>query len=206
MIELIIIEDDKALREGLAHLLHGVEGIRCQHTFADCESALEQVEQILPDVILLDLELGDKMPGIAGASQFKKLLPEIDILILTVHDEDQYVFSALRAGATGYLLKSASPEEIIASIREVQGGGAPMSMQIARMVIQSFKERPHLPKLTERQQEILDRLCEGKSYQAIAQELFVTKYTVKFHIKHIYEALHVHSKAEAMRLVMGKPQ
>jgi len=204
MTEIVIIEDDASFREGLAQLLQSAPGLRCRETFSSCEEALVKLGQILPDVVLLDLELGENMPGVEGAARIKQLLPDVDILILTVHDEDQYVFAALRAGAAGYLLKSDSPDEIIASIREAQNGGAPMSMQIARMVVHSFKERPLLPSLTERQREILKRLCEGKSYQAIAQELFITKYTVKFHIKHIYEAMHVHSKTEALRMVLGK--
>ena len=204
MTEIILIEDDASYREGLAQFLDGAPGFRCRAAFSSCEEALTRLEEIMPDVVLLDLELGEGMPGIVGAAKIKQRLPEVDILILTVHDEDQYVFAALRAGATGYLLKSDSPDEIVASIREVQNGGAPMSMQIARMVVQSFKDRPLLPELTDRQREILKQLCEGKSYQAIAQELFITKYTVKFHIKHIYKALHVHSKTEAMRLVLGQ--
>lgn len=204
MTDLVIIEDDTTYRNGLANLLDRVAGCCCRETFADCESALPQIERLLPDVVLLDIELGEKMSGIEGAARIKQILPDTDILILTVHDEDEYVFSALRAGATGYVLKSASPEEIVAAIHEVRNGGAPMSMQIARMVVNSFNDRPLLPALSDRQRDILNRLCEGKSYQAIAQELFITKYTVKFHIKHIYQAMHVHSKSEAIRRVLGK--
>ncbi len=204
MTDIVIIEDDESFREGLAHFLGNVPGLRCQETFASCEEALAKLGQIIPDVVLIDLELGEGMPGTEGTARIKQLFPETDILVLTVHDEDQYVFSALRAGATGYLLKSACPDEIVDSIREVQNGGAPMSMQIARMVVRSFNDRPMVPRLTDRQQEILNRLCEGKSYQAIAQELFITRDTVKFHIKHIYSILHVHNKAEAMRFVLGQ--
>jgi DNA-binding NarL/FixJ family response regulator len=139
-----------------------------------------------------------RMSGIAGVRKIKTRLQEIDIIMLTIYEDNALIFDSLRAGACGYLLKHTSPEELLASIKEVVAGGAPMSTKIARLVVGSFQNIDDGPQLTGRQKEILQKLREGKSYRTIGEELFISENTVKCHIKKIYELLHVHTQAEAI--------
>ncbi len=196
MITVAIVEDDTDIRESLALLINGTPGFNCISTYCDGETALDGIVDDPPDVVLMDLGLPG-MSGIEGIRLLKEQLDEISLLVLTVHDESKLVFEALCAGACGYLLKETPPAKLLEAIRETHDGGAPMSTQIARMVVGSFRTNPHAA-LTQRETEVLEQLCKGKSYKMIADTLFISEETVRRHIKHIYKKLQVGSKSEAV--------
>lgn len=198
MINVAIVEDKRDIREGLEIILNHAEEFRCAATFTDAESAVEQIPVIKPDVILMDIGL-PKMNGIECVKILKDKLPDLDIIMLTVHADDESVFQSLSAGACGYLMKNTFPSKLLSAIREARSGGAPMSSQIARLVVNSFNNFSNpQPSLTKREQEVLNLLCEGKSYNMIAAALFVTRDTVRYHLKNIYQKLQVNSKSEAV--------
>jgi len=196
MIAVTIVEDDGDLRENLADLLDHAGGFLCVSAYADCETALAGLDDDAPDVVLMDIGLPG-MSGIEGIREIKKTWPAQNVIVLTIHDDDDLVFQALCAGAGGYLVKGMPPEKLLAAIREAQEGGAPMSTHIASMVVRSFQIENHSP-LTRRETEILTQLCKGKSYKMIADALFISQDTVRSHIRHIYQKLHVRSKSEAV--------
>jgi DNA-binding NarL/FixJ family response regulator len=196
-IHVVIVEDDKTIREGYAFLIGNTPGYKVVSTYSSSEDALKKIGQDNPDVILLDVEL----PGISGIDalpKLTKLVPDAKILILTVYEQEQLIFRALSSGASGYLTKNTPPEKIVAAIKEVMEGGGPMSAHIARMVISSFKKNEFSP-LTRRETEILEQIATGKSRKRIADELYIDMETVKSHIKNIYSKLNVHSKADAIK-------
>lgn len=196
-IRVAIIEDDETIREGYAYLIGHTEGYKIAGTYASFEEAARKITNDDPDVMLLDIEL----PGISGVEaipKLKKLLPETHILILTVYEQEALIFKALGNGAAGYLTKNTPHDKIVAAIHEVMEGGGPMSANIARMVISSFKRNESTP-LTRRETEILEQIATGKSRKRIAEELFIDLETVKSHIKNIYHKLNVHSKADAIK-------
>jgi DNA-binding NarL/FixJ family response regulator len=197
MIQVAIIEDDQDIRETLSLLIDGTPGFVCSQSYNDCESALADLPKDLPDVVLMDINLPG-MSGIEGTRYLKNRFPDLDILMLTIQVDDDSVFESICSGATGYLLKDTSPDALISAIEEVKQGGAPMSTQVARKVVLSFKRTEENP-LTTREQEILKKLCDGQNYKAIAEELFVSGHTVRSHIKNIYRKLHVTSRAEAVK-------
>ncbi|MBE2288824.1 MAG: response regulator transcription factor [Chitinophagaceae bacterium] len=196
-IKVAIIEDDETIREGYAFLIGNTAGYKICGTYPSYEDAAKHIAQDDPDVILLDVEL----PGISGIDalpKLKKVLPDTHILILTVYEQELLIFRALGNGAAGYLTKNTPPEKIVSAIHEVMEGGGPMSANIARMVISSFKRNDASP-LTRRETEILEQIATGKSRKRIADELFIDLETVKSHIKNIYHKLDVHSKADAIK-------
>lgn len=196
MISVVIVEDDSEIRESLELLINGTPDYECLKSFEDAETALKWLNEEIPDVVLMDIGL----PGISGIEAIKRIkqkYPSLDVLVLSIHENDEYVFDALCAGATGYLTKDTPPNKIMDGIKEVYEGGAPMSSQIARMVIGSFKIKPS-PELTKRETEVLTDLCNGSSYKMIADNLFISEETVRKHIKNIYRKLEVHSKSEAV--------
>ncbi len=196
-IRVVIIEDDETIREGYAFLIGNTSGCNVVGTYASFEEASRKIEDVAPDVILLDVEL----PGISGIDaipKLKKQVQEAYILILTVYEHELMIFRALGNGASGYLTKNTPPEKIVAAIKEVVEGGGPMSAHIARMVISSFKRNESTP-LTRRETEILEQIATGKSRKRIAEELYIDLETVKSHIKNIYFKLDVHSKADAIK-------
>jgi DNA-binding NarL/FixJ family response regulator len=195
-----IVEDDRDTREHLATLLNGTATLRCLHTYATGEKALAGIPREPPSVALVDINL----PGISGiecVARLKALVPGLPVLILTMYEENDLIFDALRAGANGYLLKSMPPEELIQALGDAQAGGAPMSMQIARKVVQYFHQpRPsgqELSGLSPREYEVLALLAKGRFYKEIASELGITLGTVRTHQQRIYEKLHVQSRTEA---------
>lgn len=196
-IEVSLIEDDADIRQGLKLLLKGAPGFSCVAAYSDCETALREIVEDPPDVLLMDIQLPG-MSGIEGVRRLKKLLPELDVIMLTIHDDDKRVFESLCAGACGYLVKTTPPAKILESIKEVRNGGAPMSANIARLVIQSFQRSVADNALTARELEILSQLCRGKSYKMIAAALHVSKGTVHSHLKKIYKKLEVSSMTEAV--------
>ncbi|MEO5571452.1 MAG: response regulator transcription factor [Bacteroidia bacterium] len=203
MITVVLVEDNNDLREGLKIILNEhKDEFNCLATFADGESAAKKIPELKPEVVLMDINL----PGMSGIDCLKLLravLPEIDVIMLTIFADDKTVFDSLCAGACGYITKNASPEEILDAIREVKKGGAPMSARIARMVVGSFKNF-EATSLTDREREVLEQLCKGKSYKMVADALFISHDTVRHHIKNIYKKLQVHSVSEAILVAMKK--
>lgn len=191
-----LIEDDADIRRGLMLLLNNTPGFSSAAAYGDCETALREIADDPPDVLLMDIQLPG-MSGIEGVRRLKKLLPDLDIIMLTIHDDDKRVFDSLCAGACGYLVKTTPPAKILEAITEVYNGGAPMSASIARLVIQSFQKSSD-SNLSPREQEILGLLCQGKSYKMIAAALHLSKGTVHSHLKKIYKKLEVNSMTEAM--------
>lgn len=196
-IDVVIIEDDETIRNGFSYLINASDNYRVVNSYANVESALPNLVADKPHVILLDIEL----PGIKGIDaipKIKQLLPKTHILMLTVYDNEENVFNALTKGAAGYLTKSDSTEKIMDAIQEVVDGGAPMSMNIAKIVIKSFHKNQNTP-LTKRETEILEQIANGKSRSKIAKQMFIDLETVKSHIKHIYVKLNVHSREDAIK-------
>lgn len=196
-----IVEDMRNIREGLATLINFTEGFVCAGAFRSMEEAIPRISGNVPDVLLSDIGLPG-ISGIEGVRILKEKFPEMTVLMLTVYDDDERIFDALCAGASGYLLKRTSPAKIIENIREAVSGGAPMSPEVAMRVIKLFREvRP--PErvdydLTPHETRLLKLLVEGHNYTTAAQELKVSYNTIKFHMRHIYEKLQVHSKSEAV--------
>ncbi len=195
-IHVSIVEDDPEIRQTLALIINGTNGFYCHHTFSDCESAVENLPKLKPNVVLMDIELPG-ITGIEGVSKLKPLIPDTDFLMLTIKQDEASIFNALCAGASGYLVKDTPPSTILQSIEEVYNGGAPMSGTIARKVISSFRSTSTSP-LSTRETEILQLLCDGLNYRSIADKLFLSTHTVKSHIKNIYKKLHVNSRGEAV--------
>ncbi len=198
MIKVAIVEDKRDIREGWQLILEGAEGFECVATYSDGESAVEGLPKVQPNVVLMDIGL-PRMSGIDCVKILKDVAPEIDIIMLTVQADETSVFESLRAGAVGYLVKNIFPSKLLNSIKEVKNGGSPMSSGIARKVVSSFNSfRKPAANLTKREQEVLDLLCKGKSYKVIADELFISPDTVRYHLKNIYKKLQVNSKYEAV--------
>src|ERR1051325_7320046 len=197
----VIIEDVREVREGLTMLINGTSGFACASSYRTMEDALRHIGDDRPDVILTDIGLPG-MSGIEGIPRLREHWPEVPILTLTVYDNDDEVFSALCAGASGYLLKNTPPSRLLESLKEAVDGGAPMSPDVARRVVKLFRKfRPpeRAPShLTPQETELLKLLVEGHHYKTAASELGITTNTVSFHLKNIYTKLQVHSKTEAV--------
>jgi DNA-binding NarL/FixJ family response regulator len=208
MINVSIIEDDNRIRESLAVLINGAENIRCVSAHRTAEEALQQIPVKKPDVVLMDINLPE-MSGIDCVRQLKAMMPKLQILMLTMYENNHQVFQSLTAGASGYLVKRTSPAEILKAIEEVHAGASPMSGKIARAVVEYFqsleqKSSPPQPHLSPREKEILDLLVKGYRYKEIADALSIGFETVRFHLKNIYEKMHVHSRTEAVVKYLGK--
>lgn len=201
MIKVAIIEDQRQIREGLRYLIDSTEGCRVTGVFRTMEEALDGIGREVPDVALVDIGLPG-MSGLEGIRLLKQRHPDLLLLMLTVHDDDDRIFEALCSGASGYLLKKTPPAKLLESLREAAAGGAPMSPEVARRVIELFREfRPpeaaHYS-LTPSEVRVLKLLVDGHNYKTAAGELGVTVHTITFHLRHIYEKLQVHSKSEAV--------
>jgi DNA-binding NarL/FixJ family response regulator len=200
-LRVVIIEDQREVREGLGSLIRGTEGFVCTAGYASMEEALAEMGREQPDVILTDLGLPG-MSGIEGIRELKARFPEIPTLALTVYDDDDRVFDALCAGASGYLLKNTPPVRLLESLREAASGGSPMSPEVARRVVRLFREfRPPeraTYRLTQQESELLKLLVDGHHYKTAANQMGISINTVAFHLKNIYSKLHVHSKTEAV--------
>lgn len=196
-----IVEDDASIREGISTLIGTTPGFVCGHVYESCEDALAAVGDEPPDVMLMDINLGG-MSGIEGVKELKSRFPSMEILMLTVFEENDKIFRSLCAGASGYLLKKIPPDELLSAIQEAKSGGAPMTASIARKVLSVFQSIAPAPRpdvvLTTREREILEHLVAGSSYKMIAQDLFISIDTVSSHVKKVYQKLQVHSKSEAV--------
>lgn len=203
MIHVAIVEDNKVIRESLEAYLGLDPELRCVRTCGSAEDALETLPLDHPDVVLMDIQL-PRLSGIECTARLKERLPDVRIIMVTVYSDPDRIFRALSAGACGYLLKRCTPEELITAVREVQQGGAPMSREIARKVIAYFQAAPKRPEqdaeveqLSPREREILELLTEGFADKEIADRLGVKHGTVRWHLQHVYEKLHVRSRTEA---------
>ena len=201
-ITVALIDDEHAIRKGLGLLIDGTPGYRCAGAFGSVEEALRSLGGPPPDVLLLDINL----PGISGSEGARLLsdkYPSMQILMLTVHDEDEHILESLCNGASGYLLKRMPPGDLLGAIRDVHQGGAPMSPEVARKVVRLFRKTGPIEKLdqdlTPHEVRLLGLLAEGHSYQAAADLLQVSINTIRDYVRSIYDKLHVHSKTEAVR-------
>jgi DNA-binding NarL/FixJ family response regulator len=201
MISVSIVDDEKKLCKSIATFLNGSAGFRCASIYGSAEAALQHLPADKPDVVLMDINMPG-MEGIECVRRLKTLAPQIQILMLTVYEDTDRIFKALAAGATGYLLKRLEPDELLQAIRDVHAGGSPMSNSIARKVVASF-QAAHLAGaqqnlLSQREQSVLDCLAEGLAYKQIADQLGISINTIRTHLRHIYEKLHVQSRTEAV--------
>jgi DNA-binding NarL/FixJ family response regulator len=206
-IKVSIVEDDRETRDSLSQLLNGAPGLHCLGSYPTGEAALRGTSAQMPDVALVDINLPG-MNGIECVAKLKAQLPALQVLMLTTYEDSDMIFNSLRAGAKGYLLKNMPPTELVQAVAEVHAGGAPMSMQIARKVVDYFFQVEHsaseVDKLTKREREILALLAKGCLYKEIAGNLDICMSTVRTHIQHIYEKLHVQSRTEATRKFFGR--
>ncbi|MCI0540388.1 MAG: response regulator transcription factor [Verrucomicrobiales bacterium] len=202
VITVSVVEDSHRVRESLSVLINGAPGLRCLSTFASAEQALRHIPREQPDVVLMDIHLGRGLSGIDCVRQLKTIDPARLVVMLTAYEDEDLIFQALKAGASGYLLKQTPPDELLGAIADAHQGGAPMTSNIARKVIRSFHENEKAATLTDRltprEREILEHLAKGYQYKEIADHLSVSYTTVNTHIKAIYTKLHVRSRMEAV--------
>lgn len=200
MTKIAIVEDNKTIRESLMEFVQADPELSCVCACGTAEEALKVLPKHQPEIVLMDIQLPN-LSGIECTAQLKQLLPSVQIIMVTVYEDTDRIFKALRAGACGYLLKRCPPEELIAAVREVRQGGAPMSREIARKVIFSFQEpiatAAEVEDLSPREREILELLAEGFPNKEIAHRMGVTDGTVRWHLRHVYNKLHVRSRTEA---------
>ena len=202
-----VVEDDAGLRLSFTRLIKHASGLRCIGSWADGKSALSEMPALKPDVVLMDIN----MPGMSGiecTARLKQLCPDTQVIMVTVYEDADNIFRALQAGACGYLLKRTASAGILAAIKEVRDGGAPMTLQIARKVVHAFQQ-PSAPavikvELTPREREILELISQGFMDKEIADKLNISYFTVRVHVKHTYEKLHVRSRTEAMKLLISE--
>ena len=205
MITVSIVDDEAKLRQSIATFVDGSPGFKCVSHYGSAEAALKGLPADKPDVVLMDINMGE-MSGIECVEKLKEHSPGMQILMLTVYEDTEKIFRALAAGANGYLLKRSSPTRLLAAIREVHGGGSPMTSSIARKVVASFQkqkpaadaggERPG--QLSPREQAVLEGLAKGWTYKQLASELDISIDTIRTYIRRIYEKLHVQSRTEAV--------
>jgi len=201
MINVAIVEDNRTTREGLETIVNLSKEFRCIRTCSTAEEALKVLPDIKPDLVLMDIQL-PSMSGVECVAQLKELLPAMKAIMVTVYEDPDRIFRALRAGASGYLLKRSTPDEVLHAMREVMQGGGAMSGEIARKVIGYFQEqtaaKAEVNDLTQREREVLELVVHGLSNKEIAERLSVTAEGVRWHLKHIYQKFHVHSRTEAV--------
>ena len=205
-IDIIVVEDNNLFRESLCNFINQTGGMVCNNSFTNCEDAIGSILKfnLDPNVILLDIGLPG-MSGVDGIPIFNKIVPTAKIIIQTIHDDDENIFTAICNGASGYLLKDSSPDNIISSIKEVLIGGASINSSIANKVLRMFRD--FVPehkdyRLSEREIEILKILTEGLSKKQIAEKLFISHHTVDSHIRKIYDKLGVHTSCAAVAKVI----
>lgn len=199
--DVAIVEDNAALGAGLRKIVESAADFRCVGVWTSAEEALKKIEAFRPQVVLMDINL----PGISGieaTARIKRHLPEMQVIMVTVYRDHDQIFAALKAGASGYLLKRSTPEEVRQAVRDVRSGGAPMSAEIARRVVEAFHQPLKAPveddvKLSKREKEILEHLTKGLANKEIGDRLGISVETVRVHLRRIYEKLHVHSRTEA---------
>ncbi|MBX2925217.1 MAG: response regulator transcription factor [Chitinophagaceae bacterium] len=207
-ISVCIVEDNNDIRQALEQIIMMAEGYQFRGSFPGAESAIAGIPKLKPDVVLMDINLGG-MSGIDCVRELKPRYPDILFMMCTVYEEDEKIFEALAAGANGYILKKTAPGKLLEAIRELAEGGAPMSSQIARKVVAAFQERSSLAaglldSLSNREHEILELLAKGMLYKEISTRLGIAQETVRKHVYHIYEKLHVNNRVEAVNKYFGR--
>ncbi|WP_223148867.1 response regulator transcription factor [Aquimarina sp. RZ0] len=202
MRSVVLIEDYEIVLQSYTQIINDSEDFIVIGAFTNCEDALKNIENLSPDFVLIDITLPG-INGIEGIKRIKAIFPKITIIVVTVHENSKYVFDALCAGAVGYLTKSSGHKKLIQALYQAKDGGAPMSINIARMVVESFQEKK-FDELTDRENRVLTLLSEGKSYAGIGEVLNVSLNTIKYHVRNIYEKLHVRNKEEAIKLLKKK--
>jgi DNA-binding NarL/FixJ family response regulator len=207
-IRVVIFEDNLLLRESLYQLINGTAGLNCTGAFANCDNIIFNIRKTAPDVVLMDIQMPGKN-GIEGVKIIKEHFPEIKIIMQTVVEDDEKIFASICSGASGYLLKNTAPARLLQAIVEVYEGGAPMTPAVAEKVLQKFRRQSfisskELNDLSDREKEVLECLVEGMSYKMIASSCKISIDTVRFHIRNIYEKLHVSSKSEAVVKVLRR--
>ena len=205
MITVSIVDDEKKLCQSIAAFVNGAPGFRCVSMYHSAEAALEHLPQDRPDVVLMDIHLTG-MSGIECVQRLKTMVPEMLVMMLTVYEDTDQIFKALSAGASGYMLKRLTPGKLLEAIREVHGGGSPMSSPIARKVVASFQragrtdgEKTHL---SSREQMVLDCFAKGLTYKQTADQLSISIDTIRTYVRRVYEKLHVQSRTEAVAKYM----
>jgi DNA-binding NarL/FixJ family response regulator len=206
-IKVAIVEDNEKIRAGLAVLVDGSPSFTCVATYANAEDALEHLPRKKPDVVLMDIGL-PKMSGIECVERLKERAPEIQVMMLTVYEDDDRIFKSLIAGASGYILKNTMPAELFESIKDIHNGGSPMSNLIARRVVRTFQQMgtssKELENLSGRETEILSYVAKGYQDKEVAEKLFLSVETVRKHLRNIYQKLHVRSRTEAVLKFLKK--
>lgn len=208
----IIVEDNEIIRNGLCTIIDSQSDLNVVGCYESAETVFEQIETIAADVFLLDIHLSGKLTGLDVLKELRNRQKNALFIILTIFEDTDHVFEALKLGAVGYLLKSIPPEQLLYSIRDALNGGAPMSSSVARKVVDYFSTNPShsikksdnaIVELTQREQEIIELLANGYRYKEIAEKLFISKETVRTHIRNMYEKLHVKSNIEAVNKYFG---
>ncbi|MEE9432178.1 MAG: response regulator transcription factor [Melioribacteraceae bacterium] len=209
IITVAIVEDIDIVRNGISAIIDSTHGFKSLDSYGDCESMLSKIESIKPDIILMDIGLPG-ISGIEGIKEVKKIIPEQTIIMLTVHDDNEHIFEALLAGASGYLLKRTPPVQLIQALTDAADGGSPMNANIAGKVISLLRETSKDSKtsekivFSEREYSILKGIAKGFGYKRIASDICISVSTVRYHIRSIYKKLHVNSQAEAIAKALKK--
>jgi len=211
-ISVCIVDDNNELRAALEEIISMSDGYKCVGTMSTADEANRKLPLINPDVVLMDINLGSDETGIDCVRELKPVMPSTNFMMCTVYEEDEKIFEALNAGASGYILKKTAPGKLLEAIRELYQGGAPMSSQIARKVVAAFQKNTtvsgtsdhDLATLSNREKEILELLSRGLMYKEIAAALFISQETVRKHVYHVYEKLHVSNRVEAVNKFYGR--
>ena len=213
-LKICIVEDNPQIQSLLEQIIQMSESCKWVASFSNAEDAIKKIPLLKPDIVLTDINLGDGKSGIDCVREIKVEHPEILFMMCTVYEEDEKIFEALRAGANGYLLKKTAPDKMLAAIKELSEGGAPMSSQIARKVVNAFQLKPKVEALKERgasvaelskrEQEVLEMISKGMTYREIAEILFLAQETIRKHVYHIYNKLHVNNRVEAVNKFYGR--
>lgn len=208
-ISVCIVDDVSELRQALEEIVSSADGYKCIGTMSNFAEALTRIPLIKPDVVLMDINLGETESGIDCVRELKPLLPATNFMMCTVYEDDEKIFEALSAGASGYILKKTEPPKLLEAIKELHEGGAPMSSQIARKVVFAFRNKAvatstAIDQLSHREKQILEELSRGLMYKEIANVLFISPETVRKHVYHIYEKLHVTNRVEAVNKYFGR--
>ena len=211
-ISVCIVDDNNELRAALEEIISMSDGYKCVGTMSTAVEANRKLPLIKPDVVLMDINLGSGETGIDCVRELKPIMPSTNFMMCTVYEEDEKIFEALNAGASGYILKKTAPGKLLEAIRELYQGGAPMSSQIARKVVAAFQKHTTIPgtrendlaTLSNREKEILELLSRGLMYKEIAAALFISQETVRKHVYHVYEKLHVSNRVEAVNKFYGR--
>jgi DNA-binding NarL/FixJ family response regulator len=212
-ITVCIVDDNRELRNALEEIVSMNPDYTCIGTMGSAEEAITVLPELKPDVVLMDINLGTVENGIDAVRHLKPRIPGTNFMMCTVYEEDEKIFEALNAGASGYILKKTAPDKLLAAIRELYEGGAPMSSQIARKVVLAFQQKQsstsetnaeEIQSLSQREKEILEHLSKGLMYKEIAAQLFLSPETVRKHVYHIYEKLHVSNRVAAVNKYYGR--